>query len=128
MRRLVKMSEAARQLGVHRSTIGRQVAAGIIPNRGTDAEPLVDVEEARQAQRPRALVVAATWIDGWIAYFAPVWALKRKAARHRLALAKTPPAPPRGRLARFALLGAESARTAPEAAARRIAAKLERGP
>jgi hypothetical protein len=47
---LVGVSEAARQLGVHKSTISRQVAAGIIPNHGTDAQPLVDVEEAKRAR------------------------------------------------------------------------------
>lgn len=47
---LVGVSEAARQLGVHKSTISRQVAAGIIPNRGTPDAPLVDVEEAKAAR------------------------------------------------------------------------------
>lgn len=44
------MSEAARQLGVHKSTVSRQVANGIIPNHGTDDKPLIDVEEARRAR------------------------------------------------------------------------------
>lgn len=47
---LVGVSEAARQLGVHKSTISRNVTAGIIPNHGSDDEPLVNVEEAREAR------------------------------------------------------------------------------
>jgi hypothetical protein len=46
----VSISECARELGVHKSTISRQVAAGIIPNRGTADEPKVDVAEARRAR------------------------------------------------------------------------------
>jgi hypothetical protein len=48
--RLVGVSEAARQIGVHKSTISRQLAAGIITNRGSKEKPLVDVEEARRAR------------------------------------------------------------------------------
>lgn len=47
---LVGVSEAARQLGVHKSTISRQVDKGLIPNRGTPDRPLVNVDEARRAR------------------------------------------------------------------------------
>jgi len=47
---LVGVREAARQLGVNPSTISRQVAKGIIPNRGTPRQPMVDLAEARQAR------------------------------------------------------------------------------
>jgi hypothetical protein len=47
---LVGVSEAARQIGVHKSTISRQVRDGIIPNHGTEMAPLVDVEEAKRAR------------------------------------------------------------------------------
>ncbi len=47
MLELVGISEAARRLGVHKSTISRQVAAGIITNRGTGQRPLVNVDQAR---------------------------------------------------------------------------------
>jgi transposase-like protein len=47
---LVGVSEAARQIGVHKSTISRQVRDGIIPNHGTETAPLVDVEEAKRAR------------------------------------------------------------------------------
>lgn len=46
----VGVSEAARRLGVHKSTVSRQVREGKIPNRGTRELPLVDVEEARRAR------------------------------------------------------------------------------
>lgn len=46
----VTISEAARQLNVHKSTISRQVRDGIIPNRGTDSAPMVDVDEAKLAR------------------------------------------------------------------------------
>ena len=47
---LTSVREAARALGVSHSTISRQVASGIIPNRGTAERPLIDVEEARAAR------------------------------------------------------------------------------
>lgn len=46
----VGVREAARQLGVNASTVSRQVAAGIIPNHGTVAAPLIDVDEARRSR------------------------------------------------------------------------------
>ena len=48
---LVGVRAAARVLEVSHSTVSRQIAAGIIPNHGTDAAPLVDVDEAREARR-----------------------------------------------------------------------------
>lgn len=50
---LVGVREAAKHLGIHASTVSRQLAAGIIPNRGTPSAPLVDVEEARRAREDR---------------------------------------------------------------------------
>lgn len=47
---IVTLSEGARLLGVHKSTISRQVAAGIIPNRGEPGAPMIDVAEARAAR------------------------------------------------------------------------------
>lgn len=41
---------AARALNKSASTISRQVAAGIIPNRGTTAEPKVSLAEAKAAR------------------------------------------------------------------------------
>lgn len=47
----VSLTEAAKQLGVHKSTLSRQVAAGIIPNRGEPGgAPMVNVDEARVAR------------------------------------------------------------------------------
>ena len=48
---IVGVREAARQLNVNASTISRQLRAGIIPNRGTDRDPKVSVEEARRARQ-----------------------------------------------------------------------------
>lgn len=50
MSTLMTLTDAARELGVHKSTISRQVAAGQIPNRGTARAPMVDVDEARRAR------------------------------------------------------------------------------
>ncbi|BBK44136.1 hypothetical protein STVA_41560 [Allostella vacuolata] len=50
---LVGVRAAAAALGLAPSTVSRQLAAGIIPNRGSSAEPLVDVEEARAARADR---------------------------------------------------------------------------
>lgn len=47
---LVGIREAARAVGLSHSTISRQVAAGIIPNRGSERRPLVDVAEVRAAR------------------------------------------------------------------------------
>jgi hypothetical protein len=47
---LVGVREAARQLGVDPSTISRNVAAGIIPNHGTNEAPRINVEEARRCR------------------------------------------------------------------------------
>jgi len=46
----VSLSEAARQVGLNKSTISRQLAAGILRNRGTAERPLVDVAEVRAAR------------------------------------------------------------------------------
>lgn len=48
--KFVTLSEASKALGVHKSTISRQVAKGIIPNRGTHERPMVDIDEARAAR------------------------------------------------------------------------------
>lgn len=48
---LVGIRECARELGLSHSTVSRQVAAGIIPNRGTVDAPLVLVSEARDARQ-----------------------------------------------------------------------------
>lgn len=47
---IVGVTEAARAIGVHKSTISRQIAAGKIPNRGTASAPKVSITEARQAR------------------------------------------------------------------------------
>jgi len=47
---LVGVRAAARELGLNASTISRNVKDGIIPNHGTEAEPLIDVDEARAAR------------------------------------------------------------------------------
>lgn len=47
---LIGLRECARQVGVHHSTIVRQVARGIIPNRGTPEAPKVYISEARAAR------------------------------------------------------------------------------
>ncbi len=46
----VTLTEAAAALGVHKSTISRQVSAGVIPNHGTARAPKVRVSEARLAR------------------------------------------------------------------------------
>lgn len=48
---LVGVSEAARLIGVNKSTLSRQVKKGIIPNRGTEKRPLVNVAEVIEARR-----------------------------------------------------------------------------
>lgn len=49
---LVSASEAARQLGVHRSVITRDIQRGLIPNHAPGGRrPLVNVAEAREARR-----------------------------------------------------------------------------
>lgn len=48
---LVGISEAARLIGVNKSTLSRQVKKGIVPNRGTAARPLVNVTEAIEARK-----------------------------------------------------------------------------
>lgn len=45
-RRLVGVTEAARALGLNPSTVSRQLGR-VFPNHGTEAKPLVDVDEAR---------------------------------------------------------------------------------
>lgn len=47
---LLGVRAAARELGVNASTISRQLAAGIIPNRGSAREPKVNLAEARAAR------------------------------------------------------------------------------
>lgn len=49
---LVSVSECARRIGVHKSTISRQIAAGIIPNRNPQGTPpMVNPDEALAARR-----------------------------------------------------------------------------
>jgi hypothetical protein len=48
---LVGVRECARQIGLNPSTISRQVAAGIIPNHGSEDAPRVSVAEARAARQ-----------------------------------------------------------------------------
>jgi hypothetical protein len=47
---LFGIREAAKRLGIGRSTLSDQVRAGKIPNRGTPDLPMVSVVEARQAR------------------------------------------------------------------------------
>src|SRR5262245_23925645 len=47
---LLGVRAAARELKLNPSTISRQIAAGIIPNRGTSEVPMVDLKEARTAR------------------------------------------------------------------------------
>lgn len=47
---LMGVREAARAIGVNASTISRQIAKGIIPNRGTAERPMVSLSEARHAR------------------------------------------------------------------------------
>lgn len=71
-RKLVSVREAARQLGLDKSTVSRQVGR-IFPNHGGPGQPLIDVDEARAA---RARLIN------------PLLARRRKGAR---APAKLPP-------------------------------------
>lgn len=49
---LVGVSEAAKALGVNKSTISRQVAKGIIPNHAEPGSPpLINIDEARLARK-----------------------------------------------------------------------------
>ena len=66
----VTLTEAAPQLGVHKSTLSRQVAAGLLTNRGTARRPMVDVDEAR-AQRAALLDPAKQEATGLFASRAP---------------------------------------------------------
>lgn len=47
---VVGIREAAKALGVNASTISRQVAKGVIPNRGASGAPKVSIDEARRAR------------------------------------------------------------------------------
>ncbi|MGE0717193.1 MAG: hypothetical protein AB7P02_17245 [Alphaproteobacteria bacterium] len=49
-RKLVTVTEYAAMVGVDKSTISRQVARGIIPNRGVPGKPLIDPVEADAAR------------------------------------------------------------------------------
>lgn len=50
---LLGVRAAAAALGLAPSTVSRQLAAGIIPNRGTVEQPLIDVAEAAAARADR---------------------------------------------------------------------------
>src|SRR5690348_15005177 len=47
---VVSLTECADALSVHKSTISRQVKAGVIPNHGTIEAPRVSIAEARAAR------------------------------------------------------------------------------
>lgn len=47
---LMGVRQLARHLGVNASTISRQIAKGIIPNRGTPEQPMVSLAEAERAR------------------------------------------------------------------------------
>ncbi len=53
----VSLSEAARIVGVHKSTLSRDLAKGLFPNHGSHAVPLVDVREV-VAGRSRGIDIA----------------------------------------------------------------------
>lgn len=53
----VSLSEAARLVGVHKSTLSRDLAKGLFPNLGSDGAPLVDVAQVI-AGRSRGIDIA----------------------------------------------------------------------
>lgn len=77
MSALVTLSEYARMRGLNKSTVSRQLNK-VIPNRGTDAKPLVDPEEADAARarhlNPLMARGPSAVATGLAAPAAPEWA------------------------------------------------------